>query len=65
MMNLIFGLFTQVRDSGPQGPLVSYFPLIVSGAISCPLHNLKTLWYIIMIVHSYVEYVLKICHVKE
>ena len=34
---------------------LSYFPLIVSDAISCPLHNLKTLWYIIMILYSNVE----------
>ena len=26
----------------------SYFPLTVLDAISCPLHNLNTLWYIIM-----------------
>ena len=25
MMSLTFGLFTQVSDSGPQGPLVWYF----------------------------------------
>ena len=42
-----------------------YFPLIVSDAISCPLHNLKTLWYIIMILYSYVEQVLTMCHVQE
>ena len=33
----------------------SYFPLMVSDAISCPLHNLNALRYIIMILHSYVE----------
>ena len=33
----------------------SDFPLMVSDAISCPLHNLKTLWYITMIIYSYVE----------
>ena len=27
----------------------SYFPLIVSDAISCQLHNLNTLWYIIIL----------------
>ena len=31
----------------------NYFPLIVSDAISCPLHNLKILWDIIMILYSY------------
>ena len=29
---------------------------MVSDAISCPLHNLKTVWNIIMILHSYVEH---------
>ena len=43
----------------------SYFPLIVSDAISCPLHNLKTLWYFIMILHSYVEHILMMCQVQE
>ena len=33
----------------------------VSDAISCPLHNLKTLWYIIMIPYSYTEQVLMMC----
>ena len=42
---------------------LSYFPLIVSDAISCPLHNLKTLWYIIIILYSDVKQVLKMCHV--
>ena len=42
----------------------SYFPLIGSDAIQCPLHNLKTLWYI-MILHSYVELVLTMCRVQE
>ena len=44
---------------------LSYFPLIVSDAISCQLHNLNTLWYIIMILHSYVEQVLTMCRVQE
>ena len=34
---------------------VSYFPLMISDAISCPLLNLKTVWNIFMILHSYVE----------
>ena len=34
-------------------------------AISCPLHNLNTLWYIIMILNSYVEQVLMISRVQE
>ena len=34
-------------------------------AISCMLHNLNTLWYIIMILHSYVEQVLMISHVEK
>ena len=36
----------------------SYFPLNISDAISCLHHNLNTLWYIIMILHSYVEQIL-------
>ena len=36
---------------------LSYFPLMVSGAVSCQLYNLKTLWYIMMILYSYVEQV--------
>ena len=50
-------------------PSLSYFlnysPLMVSDAISCPLHNLKTLRYIIMICNSYVDYVLIICRVEK
>ena len=44
---------------------LSYFPLIFSYAISCPLYNLNTLWNIIMILHSYVEQVMTMCHVQE
>ena len=45
----------------------SYFPLIVSDAISCPLHNLKSLWYItcIKILYNCVEQVLTMCCVQE
>ena len=39
--------------------------LIVSGVISCPLQNLNTLLYIIMILHSYVEQVMTICRMWE
>ena len=35
--------------------LSSYFPLMVSAAISCLLLNLKTIWNILMILYSYVE----------
>ena len=41
--------------------LSKLFPLIVSDAISCQLHNLNTLWYIILILHSYVEQVMMMC----
>ena len=44
---------------------LSYFPLMVSDAISCPLHNLNTVWNIIMILHSYVEQVMTICRIQE
>ena len=43
----------------------SYLPLIISDAVLCPHHNLKTLRYIIMIFHSYVEHVLTMCRVQE
>ena len=38
---------------------------MVSDAISCPLYNLKTVWNIIMILHSYVEQVMLMCQVPE
>ena len=44
---------------------LSYFPLIVSDVIMCLLHNFNTLWNIIMILHSYVEQVMTMCHVQE
>ena len=44
---------------------LSYFPLIVSDAILCPLHNLNTLWYIIIALYSYVEQVLRIVAYKN
>ena len=44
---------------------LSYFPLMVSDAISCPLHNLITVWDIIMILHSHVEQVMTMCHIQE
>ena len=44
---------------------LSYFPLIISDAISCPLYNLNALWNLIMILHSYVEQVMMMCHVQE
>ena len=45
--------------------LPELFPLMVSDAISCLLHNLKTVWNIIMILHSYVEQVMTMCRVQE
>ena len=44
---------------------LSYFHLMISDAISCPLHNLKTVWNIIMIHHSYVEQVMTMYCVQE
>ena len=44
---------------------LSYFPLMVSDAILCTLRNLKTLWNIIMILHSYLDKVIMMCHVQE
>ena len=44
---------------------LSYFPLMVSDLISCSLHHLKTIWNIIMILHSYVEQVMTMCHVQD
>ena len=43
----------------------SYFPLTVSGAISCLLHNLNALWYIIIIRNSYDKQVLTMCCLQE
>ena len=51
-------VMTMCRVQGLQLTLsyfLSYFLLMVSGAIPCPLHNLNTLLDIIMILHSYVE----------
>ena len=45
--------------------ILSYFPLMVSDAISCPLHNLKTVWNIMMILHSYVEQVMTMCRKQK
>ena len=44
---------------------LSYFPLIISDAFSSPLHNLKIIWNIIMILHSYVEQVMTMCRVQK
>ena len=44
---------------------LGYFPLIISDAILCPLYNFNTLWDIIMILYSYVEQVITMCHVQE
>ena len=44
---------------------LSYFPLIVSDAISCPLHDLKTVWNILMILHSYVEQVMTMWRIQK
>ena len=44
--------------------LSEFFPLMVSDAYSCPLHNLKTIQNIIMILHSYVEQVMTMCRVQ-
>ena len=44
---------------------LSYFPLIISDAISCPLYNLNTLRNIIMILHIYVERVMIMFRVQE
>ena len=38
---------------------------MVSDAISCLFHNLKTVWNIIMRLHSYVEQVMTMCGVQE
>ena len=39
--------------------------MMVSVAISCPLHNLNILWYIIMILYGDVEEVMMICPIQE
>ena len=45
--------------------LSELFPLMVSDAISCQLHNSNSVWYIIMILYSYVEQVLTMCRIQE
>ena len=45
--------------------LSELFPLMVSDAISCPLHNLKTIWNILMILYSYVEQAMTMCRIQE
>ena len=42
-----------------------FFPLMVSDAVSCPLHNLKTVLNILVILHCYVEQVMMMCRVQE
>ena len=37
---------------------LSYFLLIVLDSFACLLNNLNTVWYIIMILYSYVEHAL-------
>ena len=39
--------------------------MMLSGAISCPLYNLNTLWYFIMIHYNFDEQVLPMCRVQE
>ena len=59
---------TMCRDEEWQLSLsyfLSYFPLIVSDAVSCQLHNLNTLWHIIIILHSYVEQAMTINGVQK
>ena len=48
MMSLTFGLFTQVSDSGPQGPLVSYAMMVMETSLkylcsSCDIHTAHAL----------------------
>ena len=45
--------------------LLSYFPLMISDAILCPLHNLKTVWNIVMILYGCVEQVMTMCCIQE
>ena len=45
--------------------LSELFPLAGSDAISCLLHNLNNLWYIIMILHSYIEQDLTMRGIQE
>ena len=37
---------------------------MISDAISCSLNNLNSLWYIIMILYSYIEQAMAICRVQ-
>ena len=40
------------------------FPFDCFRRILCPLHNLNTLWYIVMILHIYVEQVMMMCDTR-
>ena len=53
------------NDNSRFHTFLSYFPLMVSDAVSCPLRKLKTVRNTIMILHSYVEQVMTMCHVQE
>ena len=44
---------------------LSHFPLMVSDAILCPVHNLKIVWNISMILYSYKEQVMTMCPIQE
>ena len=44
---------------------LSIYPLMISDAISFLLHNLKTVWNMVMILYSYVEQVMTMCRVQE
>ena len=57
--------FTQYLRTTPLSYFFSYFPMMVSDAALCSLHNLKTVWNIIMILHSYVEQIMTTCRVQE
>ena len=45
--------------------LSELYPLMVSDAVSCPLHNLKTVWNIIMIFHRFVEQDMTMFRIQE
>ena len=45
--------------------LSELFPIDVSDVISCPLHNINALWYIIIILYSNDKQVLTMCSVQD
>ena len=57
-------IYVAYKNDNSRFHTLSYFPLMVSDAILCPLHDLNTFWYIILILYSYVEPIKTMCGVQ-